>query len=307
MNLTIKEIVKAHTPRIIETCVAAHELLMQMDQNKVIPDEQTFFDSIKNDKEVKIPVVVAKEVATIGDVSASVADLIREAEESLEIITIKAFTETEALMKACWTLELSSRGETNPVTIGAQPIALRTLALLQAERKTRDLAEDDFETKLSPNWACALGSISDETEMAQDFLNEVIPNVPETMNGDYDLLEFFTSSKIPGHPTEVVVEFCQGQVIAVVTISISIDKDGNNNEIAIIDDNNLIIDQKIPESLLIANLGKPLESLFDHGIIRDLDLIITGYEVREDDTIIAIEKSPATPLIMKDAPTNWTA
>lgn len=307
MNLTIVDIVKAHGERVTDACSAAHERLMSMDQNRIVMDEQSFVDSIVNDEEVDIPISVVEEDITVGDITAAIAERISEAEENLAMVQDgRTYTDEEWFLISCWKIELARRGETNPVTMGARPIALRTLALLQAERKLQDIPDHEVSMKPRPKWADALRNIRDEAEMAQTFIAEVVPNITQTsMKGDSTMHQFVTPEAVEGHPRDVMLEFAPGQIIAVLTIILSYNDESQEADVAVIDDNCLMMDRIMPETILSASIGKPLETIFDHEIVRGLGLIIDGYKLEDEQVTITFQAPNATPLIMQDAPTNW--
>lgn len=307
MNLTIVDIVKAHGKRVANACSDAHERLMSMDQNRIVMDEQTFIDSIINDEEIDIPISVVEEEITVGNIAAAIAERITEAEENLKIVQDgRTYTDEEWFLLSCWKIELARRGEANPITMGARPIALRTLALLQAERKLQDIPNHEVNVEPRPRWADALRTIRDEAEMAQAFITEVVPNITQTsMKGDSTTHQFVTPEAIEGHPRDVMLEFAPGQIIAVLTIILSYDDKTQEADVAVIDDNCLMMDQVMPETLLSASIGKPLETIFDHEIVRGLGLIIDGYKLEDEQVTITFQAPNATPLIMRDAPTNW--
>lgn len=307
MNLTVVDIVKAHGAKLADACARARERIMSMDQDRVIPDEQVFFDSIIDDPLIDIPVSVIEDPVTIGLLTGVVAERLSQIEEDLNLVQDgRTYVDNEWSLLGSWKMELAQRGENNPVTMGARPVAMRTLALLQAERKRQDVPDHIVELKPSPLWAGALSAISNEAQMAQDFITEVVPNITQTeMKGDSTTHQFVSEAAVKGHPRDVMLEFAAGQVIAVVTIILDWDDNAQEGEVAIIDDNTLSIDRVFPQAFLNACVGKPLESVFDHEFVRGLGLMIEEAEGDGEQTTFTFQPPAARPLIMKDAPTNW--
>lgn len=307
MNLTVVDIVKAHGEKLANAAAKVHERLLCMDQERVIPDEQAFVNSIVGNELINLPISVLEEDVTIGNIAAAVAERLSEAEENYNLVQDgRTYVDEEWVISSCWEMELAERGEDNPVTMGARPVALRTLALLDAERETQDLAGIIVEMKPSPRWAAALSSIEDEAARAQNFIDTVVPNITETeMQDDSTMHQFVTPEPVVGHPRDVMLEFAPGQVICVLTFILSWDDEEQEGEVAIIDDNNLELEKIIPDAILNASVGKPLETIFDHEFVRGLGLIIEKYEVSSSGTRLYFEPTEAIPLTMKDAPANW--
>ena len=305
MNLTIVDIVKAHGERVTDACSAAHERLMSMDQNRIVMDEQSFVDSIVNDEEVDIPISVVEEDITVGDITAAIAERISEAEENLAMVQDgRTYTDEEWFLLSCWKIELARRGETNPVTMGARPIALRTLALLQAERKLQDIPDHEVSMKPRPKWADALRNIRDEAEMAQTFIAEVVPNITQTsMKGDSTMHQFVTPEAVEGHPRDVMLEFAPGQIIAVLTIILSYNDDTQEADVAVIE----VAMEKVDSGDLdgyeevTADLdADPSEQVGDGAVGDGLDAGSEGQPAHSESTVgqtVGLETEHHWPLI----------
>lgn len=307
MNLTLHDIVSAHGDRVAEACSKAHQRLMDMDQGRIVPDEQVFLDSVIGDKLVDIPISVIDETVTVGDISSAVAERLAEIESDLMIIQDgRTFVDNDWVNETCWKIEQSQREEKDQLTVGAQPVALRTLALLQKEREAQDIADDIIEMKLQPRWAEALRMLQDEPRIAQDFIDTIVPSITQTELPDSSTFQHFTASEaVRGHPRNVTVDFAPGQIIVTLIIVLDWDDDASEAEVAHLDDHKLVIDQVFPETALAAAIGKPLETVFDHEYVRGLGLVIDSWHEAAGQTTINFVTTAATPLLLKDPPSNW--
>ena len=307
MNLTLHDIVSAHGSRVAEACSKAHEHLMSMDQERIVPDEQIFLDSVISDKLVDIPISVLEDTVTIADITGAVAERLAEIESDLVIIADgRTFVDNEWVNVSCWKIEQSQRNEEDRLMVGAQPVARRTLALLQKEREAQDIAEHIVEMTMGPRWAEALRSLEDESRMAQDFLDTIVPNITQSEIPDDSIFHSFSAKDaVQGHPKNVTINFAPGHIIAVVIIMLDWDDEAQEAEVAHLDDHKLVIDRVFPETALAAAIGKPLETVFDHEYVRGLNLIIDSWNEDDGQTTINFVNTPAMPLALKDPPSNW--
>ena len=307
MNLTLHDIVSAHGDRVAEACSKAHQLLMDMDQGRIVPDEQVFLDSVIADKLVDIPISVIDETVTVGDISSAVAERLVEIESDLVIIQDgRTFVDNDWVNETCWKIEQSYREEKDQLTVGAQPVALRTLALLQKERETQDIADDIVEMELQPRWAEALREIEDDPSTAQEYIDTIVPSITQTeLSPDSTFQHFTATEAVRGHPKNVTVDFAPGQIIVTLIIVLDWDDDAKEAEVAHLDDHKLVIDRVFPETALAAATGKPLETVFDHEYVRGLGLLIDSWHEAAGQTTIYFATTPAAPLILKDPPSNW--
>lgn len=314
MNLTIHEMITAHAARIADACNQAHERLMCLDQDRQVPDEQVFLDSVLGDKGVDIPVSVIDETIRISDITAEVADRLREVETAI-MTTGNGATHCDQAWVAvsCWKLEMARRGEDMPVTMGARPVAMRVMAMLMAEREEQNIPMHEVEMTLRPRWATGLRRIVDERVGAQEFVETVVPNITHTDSDDTTSLQFDTPrtpggrivEPVPGHPYEVTLEFCPGQINAVMTMLMQGDDDGGDIKVAVIDDDTLILPHRLPETALTKAIGEPLETLFAHEIVRGLGLVIESCDQSGEDLVIRFARTAAKGLVVRDFPTNW--
>ena len=307
MNLTLHDIVSAHGARIADACARAHERLMSMSIGRVVPDEQVFLDSVIGDELIDIPISVIDETVTVGDIAGAVAERLAQIENDLKIIQDgRTFVDNDWVNVSCWKIEQSQRDERDQLTVGAQPVALRTLALLQKQRETQDIADDIVEMKLQPRWAEVLRTLQDEPQIAQDFIDSIVPSITQTeLSADSTFQHFTASEAMKGHPRNVTVDFAPGQIIVTLIIVLDWDDDASEAEVAHLDDHKLVIDRVFPETALAAAVGKPLETVFDHEYVRGLDLVIDSWHEAAGQTTINFADTKAASLLLKDPPSNW--
>ena len=307
MNLTIHAIVKAHADKIANACSSVHERLMSMDQNRIVPDEQMFVDSIIGNELIDIPISVLETPVTVSHITAAIAERIAEIEGDIMLTNDgRTFVDNEWVNASCWKLEKAERGENDPVTVGARPVTLRTLALIQAERTAQDIACHIVETQLRPRWAEGLRNMEDEVTAAQELIDTIVPNITQTeIPEESTILRFASPEGLKGHPREVMIDFSPGQIIGTVTILLDWDDEAQEAQIAELDDDKVIISRTFPEAVLTAASGKPLETLFDHEYIRGLGLVIEGHCSEEEQTSIFFRPADASPLAITNAPSNW--
>ena len=309
MNLTLHDIVSAHGDRIAEACSRAHERLMSMSISRVVPDEQVFLDSVIGDELIDIPVHDVNETTTVGNIAGEVADRLGEIESDLMTIRDgRTYVDHEWVNISCWKIEQSQREEEDKLVVGAQPVTLRTLALLQKEREAQDIAEHIVEMTLRPRWAEALRTMDDERRHAQEFLDTVVPNITQSeLPDDSTFHGFSTKEAVQGHPRDITINFAPGQIIAIVIIVLDWSDDAQEAEVAHLDDHKLVIDRVFPEAALVASVGKPLETIFDHEYVRGMGLVVDSWHEAAGQTTINFANTKATPLLLKDPPSNWWA
>lgn len=319
MNLTMLDIVRVHGERIADACTRAHEKLSQMDRSHPIEDAAGILMRLHGDAHVAIPVDLDapipnnglgnREPEEVGALLDVVADRLAEIEGDLDSVRNgQRHVDNEWTAQAAWRIERLQRGETNPVTIGVNPVSRRLLALYQSERVRQGTEDGIMQIVPRANWAEALPGIHDELALVQDLVSAVVPHlesrrtssVSSTMHHEISLREV-----IVGHPSSMRIEFIAGQVCCVATILTRLGSGGGNWDSAFLDDSGVVIEQTIPESMVQSLVGKPVETVFDHFLTRGLGLMIESVESDKDNSTIHFARQEPERVVMKDAPASW--
>lgn len=308
MNLSLASIIAEHGPVILDALDNAHERLNAMDLNRKIPDIQTFLDSMINNPDIIIPISTTKDEEDLWDVYNGVGEAIAEISENIENAGKNVIAFEGWVVTACWVLELKKRGQSigDPVIMGASPLAVRIMAMLRRERLRQDIADDE-PVDLSPTWDLGLRQINDGPAEAQAYLDMTVPNITETKDAqDTSTLQYKASAFMQGHISDISIELNAGEITTVIMIPLNEKSGGAESDFAVFDGRVLCIQQNIPLSILSKSIGQPVETIFDHEVLRGLGYTIAGYDIDDNGHAdIVVADQPNHALTIQDYPSNW--
>jgi len=298
MNLRMHQRMNAHADKIEDLLIAVQDRLETMPQDSQILQPQELIIQLVSQSGIKS--IELPEYSALEDGPLPVGTIKREVyhhhqsviQDRFELNDEHNSALEEWTAETIWSLEKEARGETGEtVTLGAGPFAKRVAAVLGAHLVSEGMTPRELDLPFEHLKVLDGLKESRSTKLASLFLSECTRtgNYEEDMGDsigqtedkwDHEWSVANPADDCIGRPSNYHINVGAGCLKSVVTIqhtptdNIYIDDEGANLPIV------------LPESLLNDRIGKPFDTIYDHPLVRDLDMLIERYIIEEDGTKI---------------------